>query len=76
MTASMSGKGECWVNTRTASFFEALKLERVDHVRCPTRAGDRLDIVDRIEGFHHRERWHSSIGYRTPVAEVHRPMAA
>lgn len=58
------------------SFFKTLKVERVYQVRYPNRAEARLDIVDWIEGFYNRERLHSSIGYRTPVAEERRLMAA
>ena len=76
MTASMSGKGNCWDNAAMESFFKTLKVERVYQVRYPARAQARLDIVDWVEGFYNRERLHSSIGYRTPVAEERRLMAA
>jgi transposase InsO family protein len=76
MTASMSRKGNCWDNAAMESFFKTLKVERVYQVLYPTRAQARLDIVDWIEGFYNRERLHSSIGYRTPVDEERRLMAA
>jgi putative transposase len=50
------------------SFFKTLKVERIYRLRYRTRAEARLDIVEWIEGFYNRERIHSSIGYRTPVA--------
>ena len=76
MKASMSGKGNCWDNAAMESFFKTLKVERVYQVRYPRRAQARVDIVDWIEGFYNRERLHSSVGYRTPVAVEHSLMAA
>lgn len=58
------------------SFFETLKVERVYQVRHSTRAQAKLDIVNWIEGFYNRERLHSSVGYRTPVAAEHSLVAA
>lgn len=76
MKASMSGKGDCWDNAAMESFFKTLKVERVYQVRYPTRAQARLDIVDWIEGFYNRQRLHSSVGYRTPVAAENSLVAA
>jgi len=76
MTASMSRNGNCWDHAAMESFLKTLKVERSYQVRYPTRAQARLDIVDWIEGFYDRERLHSSIGYRTPVDEERRLMAA
>ena len=76
MRASMSGKGNCWDNAAMESFFKTLKVERVYQVRYSTRAQARLDIVNWIEGFYNRERLHSSVGYRTPVAAEHSLVAA
>ncbi|GLZ23269.1 hypothetical protein Bpla01_67970 [Burkholderia plantarii] len=49
------------------SLFKTLKVERIHEVRYETRAPARLDIVDWIEGHYHRERLHTSIGFRPPV---------
>ena len=76
ITCSMSRSGNVWDNAAMESFFKTLKVERVYQVRYPARAQARLDIVDWVEGFYNRERLHSSIGYRTPVAEERRLMAA
>ena len=76
MRASMSGKGNCWDNAAMESFFKTLKAERLYQVRYSTRAQARLDIVNWIEGFYNRERLHSSVGYRTPVAAEHSLVAA
>jgi transposase InsO family protein len=76
MKASMSSKADCWDNAAMESFFKTLKVERVYQVHYCTRAQARLDIVDWIEGFYNRQRLHSSVGYRTPVAAEHSLMAA
>lgn len=49
------------------SFFKTLKVERIYQTRYETRAQTRLDIMDWIEGYYNRRRFHSSTGYRTPV---------
>ena len=48
------------------SFLKTLKVERVYQLRYETRAR-RLDIVDWIEGFYNRLRFHSSVGYQIPA---------
>jgi putative transposase len=68
MVMSMSRRANCWDNSAMESFFKTLKVERIYRLRYRTRAEARLDIVEWIEGFYNRERIHSSIGYRTPVA--------
>jgi putative transposase len=68
MTQSMSRVGNCWDNAAMESFFKTLKVERVYQMRYATRDQARLDIVDWIEGFYNRQRRHSAINYRTPVA--------
>lgn len=67
MTQLMSRKGNCWDNAPMESFFKTLKVERIHQTQYATRAEARPDIVDWIEGFHNRQRLHSSIGYQTPV---------
>ena len=76
MIQSMSRRANCWDNAPMESFFKTLKVERVHQLRYATRAQARLDIVDWIEGFYNRERVHSSIGYRPPVAAESSVMAA
>jgi transposase InsO family protein len=68
MIQSMSRKGDCWDNAAMESFFKTLKVERIHRTRYPTRTQARMDIVDWIEGFYNRQRIHSSVGYKTPVA--------
>ena len=76
MTPSMSRRANCWDNAAMESLFKTLKVERVDHVRYDTRAQARLDIVNWIEGYYHRSRLHSSIGYRSPIDVERSQMAA
>jgi transposase InsO family protein len=68
MIPSMSRRANCWDNSATESFFKTLKVERIYQLRYETRAIAKLDIVNWIEGFYNHRRFHSSIGYQTPVA--------
>lgn len=76
MIPSMSRRANCWDNAPMESFFKTLKVERVHQLRYATRAQARLDLFEWIEGFYNRERIHSSIGYRSPVAAESRRKAA
>jgi putative transposase len=67
MIPSMSRRANCWDNSAMESFFKTLKVERIYQLRYETRAIARLDIVNWIEGFYNHRRFHSSIGYKTPV---------
>jgi len=44
MLASMSGKGDCWDNAPTESFFSSLKREQVHHQNYEIRNLARTDI--------------------------------
>ena len=67
MIPSMSRRANCWDNSAMESFFKTLKVERIYQRRYETRAIAKLDIVNWIEGFYNHRRFHSSIGYKTPV---------
>jgi putative transposase len=67
MIQSMSRKANCWDNSVMESFFKTFKVERIHQLRYDTRAIDKLDIVNWIDGFYNRTRLHSSIGYKTPI---------
>jgi len=68
MLVSMSGKGDCWDNAPTESFFSSLKREQVGHKYYQTRDSARTDIFFYIEAFYNRKRRHSTLGYLNPVA--------
>jgi transposase InsO family protein len=65
---SMSGKGDCWDNAPTESFWATLKTELVHHEQYATRAAARASIFEYIEVFYNRKRLHSSLGYLSPEA--------
>ncbi len=50
------------------SFFHSMKTEFVHHENFMTRAEAILKIFEWIEVFYNRQRLHSPIGYKTPVA--------
>ena len=67
ITQSMSGKGHCYDNALSESFFHTLKTELVYFEKYETREQARTSIFRYIEIFYNRQRLHSSLGYRTPV---------
>ncbi len=68
LTPSMSRIGNCWDNAPMESFFHTLKVEFVHQENFATRAEAKLKIFEWIETFYNRQRLHSSLGYKTPVA--------
>lgn len=66
--ASMSRSGCCYDNAVMESFFHSLKVEFVHHEKFATKAQAKQAIFEWIEVFYNRERLHSSLGYKTPVA--------
>ena len=68
MQSSMSGKGDCWDNACTESFWATLKTELVHHEQYVTREQARQSIFEYIEIFYNRKRLHSSLGYLSPEA--------
>lgn len=68
ITASMSGKGDCWDNAVAESFFASIKVEiKPDNV-WTTRAEARTAIFEYIETWYNPHRRHSTNGYLSPVA--------
>jgi transposase InsO family protein len=67
MVCSMSGKGNCWDNAPTESWFNSFKNEWVHGVRFATRAEMMAAGFEYIEVFYNRRRLHSTLGYRSPV---------
>ena len=64
---SMSRKGNCHDNAARESFWSSLKRELVHRVRFTTRAEARVAVFDWIEIFYNRERFHSALGFQSPV---------
>ncbi len=65
---SMSRKGDCWDNSVQESFFATLKTELDIGRARRNRAQARTEVFEWIEVFYNRQRRHSSLGYRSPVA--------
>ena len=68
IATSMSRAGECLDNAMAESFFSTLKAEFIDTRPWPTRAAARLAIFEWLEVWYNRQRAHSALGYRAPVA--------
>jgi putative transposase len=67
LVQSMSGKGNCYDNAITETFFHTLKTELIYWERFETREEARRKIFDYIEVWYNRQRLHSHLGYSTPV---------
>jgi transposase InsO family protein len=65
---SLSRRRQCWDNAVAESFFGTLKMELVLRQPWPTRTAVRRAVFEFIEVFYNRQRLHSSLGYRSPVA--------
>lgn len=65
LTVSMSGKGACWDNAVSESFFATLKVELGDSFSSRQAAHNAL--FDYIEVFYNRQRRHTSIGSISPA---------
>ena len=63
---SMSGKGNCYDNAITETFFSSLKKELVYLTKFETKEQARREIFEYIEIFYNRQRLHSSLGYLSP----------
>ena len=66
LTASMSGKGDCWDNAMMESFWATLKTELIHQSHYATREQAKAAIFEYIEVFYNRKRLHSSLGYVSP----------
>ena len=64
---SMSRKGNCYDNAAMESFWSSLKRELVHRCQFATRAEARAAVFEWIEIFYNRERFHSALGYKSPV---------
>lgn len=68
ITASMSGTGNCYDNSAMESFFHTLKTEHVYFERYQTREQAKQSIFEYVEVFYNRQRRHSTLNYKTPLA--------
>jgi len=64
---SMSGKGDCWDNAVSESFFSTMEHELLANVTFHTRREAHLAIAEYIESWYNVERLHSTLGYMSPV---------
>jgi putative transposase len=72
ITCSMSRAGECLDNAMAESFFATIKAELRANRPWPTRAAARTAVFAWIEVWYNRQRAHSALAYRAPVAhEAH-----
>jgi putative transposase len=62
----MSGKGNCWDNSFSESFFHTLKIELTHHFNYETREEAKQDVFEYIEVFYNRKCIHSSNNYLPP----------
>jgi putative transposase len=70
---SMSRKGEPYDNALMESFFGTLKTECVSRQTFQTIEQARTCIFEYLEVFYNRQRLHSALGYRSPMAFEHLP---
>jgi transposase InsO family protein len=68
ITVSMSGKGNCYDNALTESFFGTVKDECVHRTVYQTHEDARRSLFEYLEVFYNRQRRHSSLGYLSPMA--------
>jgi len=65
---SMSRRANCWDNAVVESFWGTLKSECTDRWHFGSHLQARTVIFEYIEVFYNRQRLHSTLGYRSPVA--------
>ena len=65
---SMSGKGNCWDNAVTETFFKTLKAELIWRQTWNTRRQAEAAVFQYINGFYNPRRKHSALGYKSPLA--------
>lgn len=65
---SMSNKADPYDNAMIESFFSTLRAALTDLERFATRQAARTAVFDFIEVFYNRQRLHSSLGDRSPLA--------
>lgn len=64
---SMSRRGNCYDNALMESFWSTLKCDLIHRHHFATRTQARAAIFEWIEVFYNRARFHSALGYKSPV---------
>ena len=64
---SMSGKGNCYDNAQAESFFSRFKAELIEDGVFEDLEQARSEIFSYIEGYYNRTRFHSGLGYKSPL---------
>lgn len=64
---SMSRKGNCYDNAAMESFWSTLKTELPRKTGELTKAEVKREVFEYIEAYYNRVRFHSSLGYKSPV---------
>ena len=74
---SMSAAGYCYDNAFAESFFASLKADLlVDDQPFVSKASAATSLFDYLQSFYNRKRLHSSLGYLSPSAFLHRHLLA
>ena len=66
LVCSMSGKGCCYDNAVSETFFHTLKVECLFDYSFANREDAKQIIFEYIEIYYNKKRKHSTIGYKTP----------
>jgi len=67
VVCSMSRRGNCYDNAAMESFWSTLKRDLIHRTHFATRAQARAAIFEWIEVFYNRTRFHSALGFQSPV---------
>lgn len=62
----MSGKGNCYDNAVTETFFATTEKECLQQISLETIKNTRTEIFCYIEGWYNRNRKHSYLGFKSP----------
>jgi putative transposase len=67
MTASMSGKGNCYDNAMVETVFKTIKNELIWRAVFQSRTAAEMALGRYIDGFYNPLRRHSSLDYKSPI---------
>jgi putative transposase len=65
---SMGSRSDCYANVITEALFATLECALLRRHILRTHTAARTALFDDVEGFSNRQRRHSALGYRSPVA--------